>query len=89
MKKIIAVVLLFVLAMGIAADTVKDCLCSKPATVPYESLKNASLVNYSNALCKDFSTLYCRKSGSKIELAAGLLLMTAAYTFLGFTVKKS
>lgn len=88
MKKILSVLLISVLALSMAADIVKAGECSRPSSSLDDCMKaTSSYVNYSNSSCNGPCTAKSLRKGSKMEMATGLIIVTAIYTILGLSVR--
>ncbi|MDD3803716.1 MAG: hypothetical protein PHW02_04910 [bacterium] len=88
MKKILSVILISVLALSMAADIVKEGACSRPSASLDDCMKATSAYsNYSNSSCNGPCAAKSIRKGSKLEMATGLIIVTAIYTILGLSVR--
>lgn len=88
MKKILSVLLISVLALSLTADIVNAGVCSRPSSIQYDCMKaTTAYSNYSNSSCNGPCAAKSVRKGSKLEMATGLIIVTAIYTILGLSVR--
>ena len=87
-KKLLVSILILAIAFSISADVLRVSACSRATSSPVKCMQTTTAYsNYSNSSNNLSSAMQTKRGGSMLDIAKGLVVMTAVYTILGLSVK--
>jgi hypothetical protein len=88
MKKLLVSILILTIAFSISADVLRVSAFSRATVSPVKCMQTTTAYsNYSNSSSNWSPAKQNRRGGSMLDIAKGLVVMTAVYTILGLSVK--